>query len=541
MRPPDGYAVNTELLTFRFAPQKDGVSYKTGETAVWQRSVVNEKTKVSFGKKDFDVLDMTGGLFLAGAEFAIYEITGRDEEDHLLYDEANPFAEWVTEERKAQEIEGLTAGHAYLLKEKKAPQGYQLMKPIIFSLSADGRKICGASNRLSTITANYAHDSIESITINGRYAVGTEYEMCDDSGNLAAWWRGSRDGHTLYQESGPEEGKLYTVTEKTRYSDGTEIVTGKRTALLHYDHQGSSYIPGREAKRTELRMEKEKGAVIASFYPDEVIREKTVFNPVLPENPCIVMQNRNGGTGDALDPVQMIFGTVTCMNTSDRVADMELEVRLDGIKTVTDLGTGKMLEDRLLYFVKGVRPGESRDMTFAFEADESELAVRAEVILRYEKNTIASVKEVPLRQENCLTVYHELTGSGKELFAGEESCFEIHLYTADGEELRGRYAYKGSKSGFLRSGDVISLAGNEFVTIAPGVYRGIRYQVRKKTRTRKRQKRTFGEKRRRAEAVRLLDGIFRILPSGRFCKGENVICLRKLPSILTKPQRRQIN
>ena len=75
---------------------------------------------------------------MEGAEFAVYEITGRNADGSFLYEEALPIDVWITGKEEAHEILGLTAGRSYLLKELKAPKGYHLMEPILFAMSMDG-------------------------------------------------------------------------------------------------------------------------------------------------------------------------------------------------------------------------------------------------------------------------------------------------------------------------------------------------------------------------------------------------------------------
>ncbi len=81
-------------------------------------------------------------------------------------------------------------------------------------------------------------------------------------------------------------------------------------------------------------------------------------------------------------------------------------------------------------------------------------------------------------QPNELTIFNELTGSGKDLYSDEKTDFRVSLYNSTGEELQGIYEYIGSQTGEIRSGEIITLAGNEFVTINPGnIYKNVRYKV----------------------------------------------------------------
>ncbi len=283
MVPPDGYAVSTQIFTWEFEPDTTEGSYRPGQTAEKEIQVTDKKTRVSIGKKDFDGMGHGEEGFLAGAELAIYEITGRDEDDRLLYDPDAPRDKWITEEAE-HVTEGLIAGRSYLLKELSAPLGYNLFEPVMFTMSLDGRRIAGISNQLNTITVHTdssgeeKEDRIRAVTFTGRYPVRTEYEMTDISGHKKACWTGNRDGHIIRLEDGWKEGETCTITENTLYSDGSVSVTGRRTEVLAFGEDSCLRIPGRQAKRALLTIARSDGTRIDSFYPNEVIREKTIQN-----------------------------------------------------------------------------------------------------------------------------------------------------------------------------------------------------------------------------------------------------------------------
>lgn len=97
-------------------------------------TVKNEKTKIYIEKRDFTHLEDDGieGAFIEGAVLAVYEVQGKDAEDNYIYDENKALDTWTTAKDEPRHlIEGLVAGKSYLLKELKAPNGYNLMKPVI--------------------------------------------------------------------------------------------------------------------------------------------------------------------------------------------------------------------------------------------------------------------------------------------------------------------------------------------------------------------------------------------------------------------------
>ena len=488
--PPDGYEVNTQIFTWSFEPHKNGQSYAVCEEAKKQLQIADKQTKVSIGKKDFDSLGEGGTGFVEGAEFAVYEITGRNADGSFLYEEALPIDVWITGKEEAHEILGLTAGRSYLLKELKAPKGYHLMEPILFVMSMDGRKIVKISSQMNTVTIHSAEnheeemeegdpgaDAIWGLTIKGRYPIRVEYEMKDSFGSQAAQWIGTKDGHTLYKKDGLKEGEIYTITEYTCYNDGTRPITGKRTEALFFDEKNACYIPGREAVRTSLTLSHEDGTKIDSFSVNEVIQEKTIKNNRLPENPQMMVKNRDGKTGTVLDPAQAIVGTIAFLNDSKTKTDMEIAVNLDASIEILDSGGGTIQGNQIRYLEKDVMPLERRTVSYTAAVQKDGIQFQGNGEIRYQGHFASTTKTVPFLQEKKLVIYNELTGSGNKLFEENESIFEVRLYQENGEELKGQYQYEGSRSGTIQSGDCIALAGNEFVAVDPGFYENVRYTI----------------------------------------------------------------
>lgn len=79
-----------------------------------------------------------------------YRISEINDKGEYTYTEEDLVTEWITSsEEKRHLITGLTAGCSYVLAEKKAPEGYALMEPVLFTLKEDGRGISSISNSLS--------------------------------------------------------------------------------------------------------------------------------------------------------------------------------------------------------------------------------------------------------------------------------------------------------------------------------------------------------------------------------------------------------
>lgn len=489
--PPDGYAVNTLIETFSFAPDNGGKSYQPGETAKYSITVLNEKTKITIEKRDFDKLEDTGidGAFVDGAQMAIFELLGRDAEDNFIYDETKAFTEWTTTAEQHM-VEGLVAGKSYLLLEKKAPKGYNLMNPVMFTVSQDGRKITTISDKLHTVTVNTIQtddftmdtynpdvDSIQSLTISGRYPTKMEKSMVNEAGYEVLRWTTTGNGYDIYPSEDLVEGGLYTIREIVYFSDGSELLTGKTIRRLHFN-DGSYHVEDRTIGSNNLTLAYVDGTEIHSYNPQEYLTEATIRNHVNPENPKIFLWNRDGQPGDVLNPNQAVLGSVFYANTSHTATDVELTLRFDDAVRIIDSGAGDQDDNKLTFTIPDVKPLQGGYVTFELEADHDFSSTSVIATLTSSGKTTVTTKETPILQANKLTIFNELTGSGKYLFADQTSQFKVQLYSSTGVELKGSYEYTGSKNGIIKSGDTISLAGNEFIVIDPGsIYKNIRYDV----------------------------------------------------------------
>lgn len=503
-KPPDGYAVNTLIETFHFTPNHDGNSYEPGETARFTVTVLNEKSKIYIEKRDFDRLEDSGtdGIFVAGAELAVYEMLGRDEDGAPLYDKEKPAAAWVTRAGERHLIEGLKAGKSYILTEQKAPPGYNLMKPVLFTVSMDGRKITAITNGINMITVNTIQadasgpgfdnpdvDSIQSLTVHGRYVTGTEMVITDRDGREAARWTAAGNGYELYPSDEVKDGEIYTIMEFTHFSDGSRMMTGKLTRMLHFGNAGSLRINDRIADKTVLGIARPDGTIIHEYQPKENFEIAAIENNVRPENPRIVLKNRSAEPGDALHPEQAVFGSVFYVNTSHKTADLEVVAAVDPAMSIIDPGGGQQQGNRIVWTIPEVKPLHGGYLHFAAElTDKSGLSATVSASVgRAEETGITgtavtdiekSVKTIPVLQPNKLTVFNELTGSGKAVHEARSDRFKVYFYSDKGEELKGTYAYNGSRNGTVKSGDEVVLGGNEFITIDPGgIYKNIRYRI----------------------------------------------------------------
>lgn len=488
--PPDGFAVNPTIYTFTFS-NGEGTYTEDGtiHTILHETEVKNEKTKIYLEKRELSELqdEGTDGAFIQGAKLAVYQITEVNEEGDYTYQEEDLVEQWTTSKAEGRHLlEGLIAGQTYVLVELQAPEGYTLMKPVLFTVKGDGRGIASISNNRSVVQVNYREespdngdtDSIDSITVKGRTLVKTETAVLNEQGKELLRFTETGEKHPLRPEDGLQENGLYTFEEHTIYSDGSDVVTRRSTRRIHLDASGSFLYQGRAAHTLKLSLADQKGGVITEFEPFAEKLETTVSNGVNPEHPKVIMRSQSGEAGEPLQKGQAVISTITWYNPKHTAQDLTIQATVEEGMEILDPYEGAMENNTITWTIHQAAPLSQGSVSFAgaLTGSGSSSAVVSVTVQDTEGETFASEKEVPVIKENSLTIYNELTGSGKEQHQKEESRFTIRLWNRHGEELGGTYAYTGSKEGTLKSGDTVELAGNEFILLDP-VLKNCTYQV----------------------------------------------------------------
>lgn len=468
---PEGYSVNPEIITWQFEPkQGDGQSFAHETVVIHQESVKDQKTRLYFSKQDFDVLgdDNTEGAFIDGAILSIYEVTGKDEHDQPVYDKDAPFTTWTTRKlEKRHKVIGLIAGHTYILVEDTAPKGWNLMKPVLFTVSSDGRSIQGLSNQMESIeiqrvskndyeldTINRDTTSIEQVKLKGRYVTQIYYELTDANKDLIESWIGAGEEHVIRKPfASVSEGSAYTITEYCRYSDGTVLVTDRFTKTFWFDENGEIKIPTREIDHVNETLSYADGTKITAFIPDADNQEKQVKNPLQKDDLVITRLSADGAS--ALAPDQAIFERIRMINTDHKTADMVLTVTVDADTSIIDPGTGTFDGEKLVFHFESVAPGEAAYAAFTTQVSGEASTIEAKA--EYNGIVRETQKTVPVLTYGKVVLFNELTGSGKERYKDQKTSFRVKLYDAStGRELPGTYSYSGSRTGMIKSGDTIS-------------------------------------------------------------------------------------
>ena len=131
----DGYILDAK--TFTFTVSADGLTKSVTDTG--KNFVTNTKNQLTIQKTALD-----GRTPLSGAQFQLYPVTKSGETETMDSTPASFYtaadaqtADGTTITAGETTIYGLTKG-TYVLRETKAPDGYELTKDVIFTMAADG-------------------------------------------------------------------------------------------------------------------------------------------------------------------------------------------------------------------------------------------------------------------------------------------------------------------------------------------------------------------------------------------------------------------
>ena len=489
--PPAGYQIDPAIYTWKFDPDDAGVSYGAGAAAEHGLIVHDKKTSVILSKKDLYSAgtEETDAAYVGGAELTIYELSGIDGNGDPVYDETSPLRKITTAAAVHDvEITGLPAGKSYVVAETVLPDGFERMEKAVFAISPDGRKITDLSDKLSVLafhsvsdgdmtmdTVNRDRDSVMSVKLTGRYATGAFYRITDMSGALMETYPGGYD-HDILLSSGYADGAVYSITEYTAYSDGTEKVTDTKTQPLFFDTDGKLTVHTRDVEKVNLAVLSDDGTLIGDLDCTPSLFEKTLDNSILPENPLLTMTQTGKNENEPLETPYAVIHTVRIVNPSHKESSASLTITHGPGVSVIDAGEGAVSGSEITFSAQAV-PGYGTK-TFTYLTKLTGTEDRADAVLWIAGRTIVSSKTVPAELPNTLTVSNVLTGSGKQIYADETAEFTIRLFHhTDKTELSGAYPFSGSFSGVLRSGDTVTLKGNEYIRISTGAYKDVDYTV----------------------------------------------------------------
>ena len=238
---PDGYRRNLTVWNFRFENSNQA-------TIFHHLRVENEETNLQFSKSNFQT-----GHFVSGASLAIY---GTRTENGMYVLDGAPIETWISGDTPHLVTGKLSGNQTYALVEEKAPSGFSISPPVLFTVSEDGRRIIGITENFKKIQITYQNmeEQIVSVSVMGRRAVKTSYSL---------WKDGKETNYSSLSEV--PEGEIVTVRENLTFSDGENLLAGTETFRVFQKDQREESLRGRIPVRTEYGFRNEDGQVFASW------------------------------------------------------------------------------------------------------------------------------------------------------------------------------------------------------------------------------------------------------------------------------------
>ncbi len=235
---PDGYDEITSAVKFTVDAQGnvtiknkstvkvDGQEYDQASAEGTEITLKDSLTKTNITVKKTDI---TGSDEVAGAELEVVASNGKT------------IASWTSDGKNPKEVEGLTPGNTYTLKETVAPDGYdKITNEVRFTVDADGNVTIADNSKVTVDGVEYKQASAEAAEITLKDALaqkkitvkktditgtkevaGAKLEITAENGNVIDSW--TSDG-TEKEITGLTWGKVYTLTE-TSAPDGYDTIT----------------------------------------------------------------------------------------------------------------------------------------------------------------------------------------------------------------------------------------------------------------------------------------------------------------------------
>ena len=493
--PPDGYQIKPIVYETVFEEQKEC------EVLTYELAVTNETTKIKISKLDFD-----SGLFLTGAKLAVYAAKLKDG----IYTEAGDALESWDSDGKPHVIDGkLIAGHTYLLKELEAPAGYNVERPVVFTVSNTGRSINIVNdgvNMLEIETAGDLLDNVAAVRVNGRKALrtirtlkdlddGKEYELSsltESSPEKLEDLSSDSLESMIYleqkkcKEEGLLEGQRLEFKENIIYSDGNIKTIHKDTFRLDFDENGYYPLEVSVLKETVYRIEKEDGKEIESWNSENAVGFgylHEIRNPEYKDPQEIKVISDNGKNGAAVLPGSVILYETTYRNQSDKTKDLKVELMIPaGCELMTAASTAGVVKEESYYWnVENVAPGSGGTIIASvlacenLEKDNQENAPKIIVKAKIDGKNYETIN--PILSQGALAIVGNITGTAEKSIRQSQVTYTVYLRDKTGDELKGLISYTGSKSGNMRSGEKVSLFCGEFLVFT-GIPWGTSYEIK---------------------------------------------------------------
>ncbi len=460
--PPDFYQITGGIKKFQF----DGA--ESGKEVKYVYEVLNNPTEIHFRKTDFNT-----GMAVNGAEIAVYEaavVDGEYQKNGGAIATVISGSDGFTLKKK------LKASQVYIMEELKAPAGYALSKPVIFTVNRAGTGIRNVSNDFNVLKLASDNGAIEALAVTGRVPVKVYTIIKDlDTGYELPAKIGTGDNQTVTAMDGITEGHLYEITEYTRYSDGRSEKSFKETRRIYFDETGTYTLPSRTYLGTRQELTDGEGNILASWAVNQDNYEYTILNPVVKEVP-IAKVTGVGADHGAVKAGSVIKYSVTYTNTYNYPADIRIKAILtDGLEYLRSTDYGTEQNGIITWNLTDVAAHQSGTVEVVVTVN-GETGTQAKAWFETKVNAVSkrTVLANPIVPDGSITIVNKLTGTGKN--QTDSFTYHVKLKDQNGTVLTGYQAYSGSIDGRIKGEGTITLKGDGYVTFA-GLPYGTRYEI----------------------------------------------------------------
>ena len=469
--PPDFYQITAGVKKFQFNGAESGLEVK------YSYEVLNNPTELHFRKTDFNT-----GMAVKGAEIAVYEaavVNGEYQKNGAA------IATVVSGENGFTLTKKIKANQVYIMEELKAPTGYALSNPVIFTVNKAGTGIQNVSNDFNVLKLASENGAIEALTVTGRVPVKVYTVIKDlDTGYELPVLIGTGENQRVTAMDGITEGHLYEITEYTKYSDGRSEKSFKETRRIYFSEDGGYTLPSRTYLGTRQELKDGNGNVLTSWAVNHDNHNYTILNPVIKEVPIAKVTSSIGADHGAVKTGNVIKYSITYTNTYSKPTDIRIKAVLtDGLEYLRSTDYGTEQNGIITWNLTDVAAHESGTVDVVVVVNgETGSQTKAWFETRVNAVSKRTVLSNPIVPDASITIINKLTGTGIAGSTGDaenqSDTFTYHVKLTDqnGAILTGYQAFKGSLAGRIKGEGTITLSGDGYITFT-GLPYGTRYEI----------------------------------------------------------------
>ncbi|GLB27171.1 hypothetical protein LXJ15735_34120 [Lacrimispora xylanolytica] len=469
--PPDFYQITAGVRKFQFNGAESGTE------VTYSYEVLNNPTEIHFRKTDFNT-----GMAVKGAEIAVYEaavVNGEYQKNGAA------IATVVSGDNGFTLTKKIKANQVYIMEELKAPAGYTLSKPVIFTVNKAGTGIKNVSNDFNVLKLASDNGFIEALTVTGRVPVKVYTIIKDlDTGYELPALIGTGENQKVTAMDGITEGHLYEITEYTKYSDGRSEKSHKETRRIYLNEDGAYTLPSRTYLGTRQELTDREGNVLASWAVNHDNHDYTILNPVIKEVPIAKVTSSIGADHGAVKTGNVIKYSITYTNTYSKPADIRIKAAItDGLEYLRSTDYGTEQNGIITWNLTDVAAHETGTVDVVVVVN-GETGSQAKAWFETRVNAVSkrTVLSNPIVQDGSITIINKLTGTGIAGSTGDaenqSDTFTYHVKLTDqnGTILTGYQAFKGTLTGRIKGEGTITLSGDGYITFT-GLPYGTRYEI----------------------------------------------------------------